>query len=237
MDDCDVATQPLPLEDAQVQWKYPGHGVMSMGNSGPEEMKRLFIEVLLEMSDNDRAAKIPVQKYTKYLVDDIADEMPYIRRQFEEVLNVNQSFWNIEFLDIAHLNSLPVEFWYAVAAAFSYEPSNDPNNEMFYISKPDVVNVLKNAAYYSGISEDTFSAVYRGLNGSLRVARELFGLLSRDGGETVTWYDVNEKDHVFDVFGRDHDRGDGDMQERNDEHKRKAEQEMRDNVGNEKSEL
>ena len=43
---CDAPTLPLPLEEAHVLWKYPGQGVMSMGNSDPDDVKEMLIDAL-----------------------------------------------------------------------------------------------------------------------------------------------------------------------------------------------
>lgn len=237
MSGCDVTTTSLPLEDAHVQWRYPGHGFMSMGNSAPDEMREMFFEYLTDMLDGEGAKEFPSQVFIEDLVADLAAEMPYIAEHLGNLLSAKQVLGNVDSVSFAHLESLPYDVWRDIAAAFSYDPSNDPDAELFYISKPNLVNVLKDATYYDAVSKDTFIAVYRTLNGSTRIARQLFGQLSSDGGQTVTWYDVTQKDHVFDGFGRDHDRGDSDMSERNDEVKRRAEDEMRANLRVEKSEL
>ena len=50
------------------------------------------------------------------------------------------------------------------------------------------------------IDHDGFIAAYNGMGGSPKKGTELFTKLTSDG-ETVSYSDINDKNHVLDVFG------------------------------------
>ena len=235
MSECDQTTSAVPLTDVPVQWKYPGSGLMSMGNSDPAHVREWFIEMFLEMTEGDVTDNVPMEDYITFVIDD-EGSIPYMKELFHELLVEERVLGDSENVDRNLFDLLPKEVWRRLTIAQSYDPSNDPNNEHYHILKEDVVNVLRDATYYGAVDKDQFVEAYSKLNGSVRVARGLFAELTSDG-QTVSWYDVRDKDHLFDVFGREHDRGDEEMWVRNEEVKRLAEQEMRQSIVHEKIEL
>ena len=52
-----------------------------------------------------------------------------------------------------------------ITAAVSFDPSNDPDSEFYYIYKQQVVGALKDATYYGAISKDIFISTYRDISG------------------------------------------------------------------------
>lgn len=204
---------------------------MSMGNSDPKSFKRLFIGQFLQVNKGDKNAKMPLDKFIEaVLADEELDEMPYVRIHLTDEL-VNKKVLgtggevSLDFLK----KEVSDEAWRNITAAFSYDPSNDPDSELYYLYKHEIVNVLKDATYYGAISKEIFLKTYQDLNGSLRKGRELFDQVSSDGA-TVSWYDVVDKDAVFDIFGKEHDRGDSEMFERNNEIRDKAAKDMAESM-------
>ena len=59
---------------------------------------------------------------------------------------------------------------------------------------------LSNILVPGPIDHDGFIAAYNGMGGSPKKGTELFTKLTSDG-ETVSYSDINDKNHVLDVFG------------------------------------
>ena len=225
---CDAPTSPAPLVGVYVQWRYPGHGVMSMGNSSPDEIKTHVIEDFAELLEEEGITWVTMDYFLNSFLLHFWSEMPYVREQFERLISQEMIFGDTEEVTIPYLESLPEHAWRNLTAAFSFDPSNDPNAEYWSISEEDAIGVLQDATYYSDIDRDMFIRTYCDkLGGSARVGRDLFAVLSKDG-VSVTWYDIANNKEVFSGFGRDHDRGDGDMQDRNEQVKAQAEVQMRE---------
>lgn len=233
---CDSPTEPLPLDEAEIEWKYPGYGHFSMGNTGPKIMREEFIRLFLEMTEGDKNGSLKMKDFIDEIVS-YEEGVPYIKDHFTELFIDKNLFGDSEDITLNFLNDVTLADWTAIAVAQSYDPANDPNHEYYHIREEEVVGVLKNAAYYYPIDLETFLQVYRRLNGSRRVGTELFEKLSHDG-ETVSWYDVDGKPDLFEVYGKEHDRGDEEMSFRNDAVKEQAEKDMlKTRIDAEKSEL
>jgi len=235
MPDCEQATAAVPLDIVPVQWKYPGSGMMSMGNSDPAHVREWFIEIFMEMTEGDATESVPMEDYIEFVIDD-EGVIPYMKQLFHELLVEEKVLGDSENVDRNLFDLLPEEIWRQLTVAQSYDPSNDPNSEFYHIPKGDVVNVLKDATYYGPVNKAQFVEAYRKIDGSLRVGGELFDQFSLDG-ETVSWYDVRDKDAILDVFGQEHDRGDEEMWIRNEEVKRLAKEDLRRSMADIKTEL
>ncbi|KAL5258769.1 hypothetical protein ACHWQZ_G009281 [Mnemiopsis leidyi] len=233
--ECGAPTTSSPLTEVPIQWKYPGTGMMSMGNSDPAGIKEWFIDMFLEMTDGDATDNVPMEDYLEFVIED-EGVIPYMKELFHKLLIEDRVLGDSEYVDRNMFDLVPEEVWREITVAQSYDPSNDPNNEYFHITKDDVVYLLKDATYFGAVNSDQFLEAYSRLGGSLRVARELFAKLTTDG-TTVSWYDIRDKDEVFDVYGQVHDRGDEEMFTRNEEVRRIAEAELTQSIVEGKSEL
>lgn len=233
--ECGASTTSSPLTEVPIQWKYPGTGMMSMGNSDPAGIKEWFIDMFLEMTDGDATDNVPMEDYLEFVIED-EGVIPYMKELFHKLLIEDRVLGDSEFVDRNLFDLVPEEVWREITVAQSYDPSNDPNNEYFHITKDDVVYLLKDATYFGAVNNDQFLEAYSKLGGSPRVARELFAKLTTDG-TTVSWYDIRDKDEVFDVYGQVHDRGDEEMFTRNEEVRRISEAELTQSMVEGKSEL
>lgn len=221
MGQCDTPTTQANLSDVHVTWRYPGHGVMSMGNSNPREMRESFIDIFDHIAEDSEGVTLEdlADMFSEW-VDHVPAYSDPIRHQILEV----KGFGPGPLVTRAEVEAVSMSYWVEFTALFSFDPSNSPDNEYWHYSKQHVLRTLTDATYWGKIDRAAFVKAYNEMGGSPRKGGDLFSQFSTDG-LYVSWTEVQEKSHVLDVFGAVHDRGDSEMHDRNDEVKEADRQE------------
>ena len=216
---CGTLTESVNLENVPIEWKYPGHGVMSMGNDPPVAWKSEFTELFQANFKHE----IAIEDFYSALHEKI-EEFPFVPVLMKKILLVDSVFGAKISLDL--FEKTPMETWKIIAAAASFDPSNHPNMEFYHIEADEIRKVMIDAVKGQTINVNKFLQIYTEtpFNGSLRVGKELFAEIAERQG-TIN-YEQMQQTTAFNVFSMTHDRGDKDMQKRNEAIRQKAEAEM-----------
>eukprot|EP00116_Pleurobrachia_bachei_P010343 sb/3470605/ len=123
--DCQTDPAPsLPLDKVPVQWTYPGHGMMSMGNSCPVDMKQTFLDEFTHFA-GEGVEEVAMADYIDHILDEVIEEIPYVHKAFHRLFIEERVLGESEMITREYLDSLPDSFYINVTAAYSYDPSND----------------------------------------------------------------------------------------------------------------
>ena len=230
MDGCDDPGQPDALESVPIEWKYPGHGVMSMGNDSPLIWKQEFIDIFNKYFKET----VSIDNFYSALYEEIQD-VPFLGSRMQDVLLIDSILG--DDVSLEKLETTPIEIWKKVAAAASFDPHNDPDMEHFFIDFYELQEAMANAAYYENIGIIKFLKIYTSepFYGSARVGKEIFDKIAK-GKDEISYYNIRGT-KAFNVFFKTHDRGDAELHKRNEAMQQKAATDMLDNVNSAEKEI
>ena len=216
---CDTLGGSVNLESVPIVWKYPGHGVMSMGYDSPHFFKSDFIEIFESNFDKETS----IDNFLLVLLKE-SEDIPYIAPLMRQILVIDSLFG--ETISLEKIKNVDKETWAKVSMAHSFDPYNDPNMEYYFIDAEVLQDALIDAVRDKNINLEKFHELYTKppFSGSPRVARELFAKLAK-GNPEISFSDVVNT-NAFDVFIKTHDRGESEMSRRNDEVLKKAAADM-----------
>ncbi|EDO37504.1 predicted protein [Nematostella vectensis] len=165
-----------PLSDVNMVWTYPGHGPQTMGNLDPFELKDNYLQEIKHIENQQFTVDYLFESLTQ---EGVYENHPSIRRDMASKILSIMDPGSKGYAGEDDIEALTVESLKAIADILDPDAANTEEYEHITISVDDVRGCFQEALK-EGDGQLTLNSLiehYKELEGSEKVARELFAML------------------------------------------------------------
>ena len=193
---CPNTPKSVPLSEVDVDWQYPGYGIMPMGNGEISEMKDLLFRTI------DKKKAVITKKKIYALVHHIhsggaKNEVLWAKKSksmYEYLLKIANGKHEImtrSFIEsLTRDNIRDMVYW-----IFPVEPANSYEHEYSYILPEQILHIIDETlkANNGKLVKEVFLKSYQGLGGTIKFAEDLWEKVAGDKDTTDENEFTNEK--------------------------------------------